>query len=234
MFKSFPKSGGNPKLASGDEAEFHLTMINTVWYTTSNVGDGDDIEGGGVCIDPRGLILTCAHSVRPKVKMIGSSLDKFSDKPYELVVKHLDAYLGLAILEVKHDGSKTFDYASFSDAREFPIGTATYGIYHSPQAPSFSLFPGYVASSVARADKLAQAIVIKTSSMVVSGSYGCPTFDAAGQIIGIVASGNMYTEIVPVTIVKQFMIDARPKLSFRVSKFKLYCSFEPGKEKTFF
>lgn len=202
-------SGG--KILPGLESKFHQEMRTTVWIILSEIRPGVTNFSGGVCINSTGLVLTTGHSVLHKddgCRIRGSSFNNLCHKPSELVLVSYDKELDLALLRVKQDQPKGFDFAIISEDSQVLCGKNLYSISHLPPPGIFSFVTGYnsSSSSIWRVNKGTKPHLIRICYLSNGGSSGCPAFGATGKLVGINTCDNRdHTLAIPVASIREFL-----------------------------
>jgi S1-C subfamily serine protease len=168
-----------PGLALAMDAEAIVERNKDAVVTVFAERDGDPraVQGSGCCVDPTGLVLTVAHTLRGSKEFLARFRDG-SERPLELVTQ--DEEQDVALLRTK--GPVAAVVVGDSDAlRE---GSPLVAV-SAPKGLHASVSSGIVSSL----DRVYNGRpVLQTDLDLHEGSSGGPVFDRHGRLVGLVAA----------------------------------------------
>lgn len=168
--KSDEHQGGN---------DTYVTQCSQASVCIFSTVDGQNIQVSGVAISPNGLILTTAHDLFSKNRIVVQLHDGTVGEGYIFVI---DRKFDLALLVTD---IHTPDYACISSAREtgfLPIGTRL----RASGCP-FGLANTWAEGTITAPPRLMEEMLMFQSNLpVYPGSSGMPVFDSRCRLIALV------------------------------------------------
>jgi len=158
-------------------------------------------QGTGVIIDSRGLVITNAHVVAPKVQGLPTSMmtvevafaDEFGGGMYRADLLSIDRDQDLALLKIKSE--KVFPAVVLGSSKDVIIGEKVIAI-GAPYGNSHSITSGILSGNHRKVTVSLQRGVqtfvdlLQTDAAINPGNSGGPLLDIYGRLIGINVATN--------------------------------------------
>ena len=149
--------------------------VRPVGYTRS---------GSGVIIDPRGIVVTNAHTIRGAG---GLAVTLFNGTRASVKDAHLVPGTDIAFLLI--DPPFTLSSVLLADVDTASVGTNVYTIGHSEMLKGTVLggkLTGFQREKIAG---ISQTTALRLNFNMEKGDSGCPVLNAKGELLGLVAAG---------------------------------------------
>ena len=149
--------------------------VRPVGYTRS---------GSGVIIDPRGIVVTNAHTIRGAG---GLAVTLFNGTRAPVKEAHLMPGTDIAFLLI--DPPCTLSSVLLADADTASVGTNVYTIGHSEMLKGTVLGGKLTGFQREEIDGISQTSALRLNFDMEKGDSGCPVLNAKGELLGLVAAG---------------------------------------------
>jgi Do/DeqQ family serine protease len=134
--------------------------------------------GSGVIVDPKGIVITCAHVVQ-RAEAIQLKLN--DNREFTADVIHLDSKNDLAVLKIKDLENQELPYVSLGDSRSLEVGDLILAI-GNPFGVGQTVTSGII-SAVSR--NFSGRILLQTDAPINPGNSGGGLFDLQGNLVAI-------------------------------------------------
>lgn len=141
-------------------------------------------SGGGVIVDPSGLIVTNAHTLQMAMR-IAVTFQDGTTLPAALA--HVQAEDDLVLLRV--EAGKELPWLPLADSDALSLGNAVYSLGSSAFL-SRTLSEGSLSGLAQRKDDPDHTAVLRINFKVYPGDSGSPVLNDKGEIVGITVAGQ--------------------------------------------
>jgi S1-C subfamily serine protease len=140
-------------------------------------------SGSGIIIDPRGIIVTNAHTIRDAG---GLAVTLFNGTRVDVKEAHLVPGTDIAFLRIEPPIALSF--IAFADSDRVKAGTSVFSIGHSQWLNGTVLGGKIVAVQQVEHEGGTQATALELDFNMEEGDSGCPVLDSRGELLGMIGA----------------------------------------------
>ena len=176
----------NAAVLSGKPQGFIDKATGRILITKKIRSVGFTRSGSGVIIDPGGIIVTNAHTIRGAG---GLAVTLFNGTRAPVKEAYLVPGTDLAFLSI--DPPLALSWVPLADMATAVAGANVYSIGHSQWLKGTVLGGKLTAIRRKTIDGVSQVIALRLNFDMEKGDSGCPVLNAHGELLGIIGAGTI-------------------------------------------